>query len=71
MTQPPSRSRRLGIAEIAAVYGTEALHRRIAQLRACGQHYAAVAIERELLGTTDTTPLPRPGGAGTTPHRRR
>ncbi|MGV9817080.1 hypothetical protein [Nocardia xishanensis] len=48
MDQPLHRSRRLGVADIAAVYGTEALHRRIAQLRARGQHYAAVAIEREI-----------------------
>ncbi|MET7772139.1 hypothetical protein [Nocardia sp. NPDC005366] len=48
MDQPLHRSRRLGIADIAAVYGTEALHRRIAQLRASGQHYAAVAIEHEI-----------------------
>lgn len=48
MDQPPHRPRRLGIADIAAVYGTEALHHRIAQLRASGQHYAAVAIEREI-----------------------
>ncbi|WP_431970254.1 hypothetical protein [Nocardia sp. bgisy134] len=48
MDQPLHRSRRLGVADIAAVYGTDALHRRIAQLRARGQHYAAVAIEREI-----------------------
>ena len=54
MDQPghrPSRlgaARRLGIADVAAAYGTEALHRRIAQLHAAGQHYAALAIEREL-----------------------
>ncbi|MBH0779178.1 hypothetical protein [Nocardia bovistercoris] len=48
MDQPPNRSHRLGIADIAAAYGTEALHHRIAQLRACGQHYAAVAIEHEI-----------------------
>ncbi|MCP2315017.1 hypothetical protein APR12_000347 [Nocardia amikacinitolerans] len=48
MDQSLHRSRRLGVADIAAVYGTEAVHRRIAQLRACGQHYAAVAIEREI-----------------------
>ncbi|MGN2639531.1 hypothetical protein ACWEKT_01515 [Nocardia takedensis] len=48
MDQPPRRRRRIGIAEIAAAYGTEALHHRIAQLHACGQHYAAVAIEHEI-----------------------
>ncbi|WP_405181406.1 hypothetical protein OG225_09915 [Nocardia sp. NBC_01377] len=48
MDQSPHRSHRLGIADIAAVYGTEALHHRIAQLRASGQHYAAVAIEHEI-----------------------
>ncbi|WP_435591572.1 hypothetical protein [Nocardia sp. bgisy118] len=51
MDQPLHRSRRLGVADIAAVYGTDALHRRIAQLRARGQHYAAVAIEREIRGS--------------------
>ncbi|MCP2275822.1 hypothetical protein SAMN04244553_0652 [Nocardia amikacinitolerans] len=52
MDQSLHRSRRLGVADIAAVYGTEAVHRRIAQLRACGQHYAAVAIEREIHSAT-------------------
>ncbi|MEV0296877.1 hypothetical protein [Nocardia sp. NPDC050710] len=50
MDQPLHRSRRLGIADVAAAYGTEALHHRIAQLRARGQHYAAVAIEHEIDG---------------------
>ncbi|WP_054812848.1 hypothetical protein [Nocardia arizonensis] len=58
MDRPPYRSRRLGIADIAAVYGTEALHNRIAQLRASGQHYAAVAIEHEIrtVGFGDRNP---------------
>jgi len=46
----PERSRRLGIADVAAAYGTDALQRRIAQLHESGQHYAAIAIERELRG---------------------
>ncbi|WP_433526666.1 hypothetical protein ACQPZ2_18505 [Nocardia pseudovaccinii] len=45
---PPRAAGRLGIADIAAAYGTEALQRRIAELRASGQHYAAIAIEREI-----------------------
>ncbi|MGY4099443.1 hypothetical protein ACW2Q0_07755 [Nocardia sp. R16R-3T] len=45
---PPHAARRLGIADIAAAYGTEALQRRIAELRASGQHYAAIAIESEI-----------------------
>lgn len=39
---------RLGIADVAAAYGAEALQRRIAELRASGQHYAAIAIEHEI-----------------------
>ncbi|WP_067862221.1 hypothetical protein [Nocardia shimofusensis] len=50
----PERSRRLGIADVAAAYGTEALQRRIAQLHESGQHYAALAIEREIRGATVT-----------------
>ncbi|WP_040796276.1 hypothetical protein [Nocardia higoensis] len=46
------RARRLGIADIAAAYGTEALQRRIAQLHEAGQHYAALAIEREIRSAT-------------------
>lgn len=45
---PPHAAGRLGIADIAAAYGTEALQRRIAELRASGQHYAAIAIEHEI-----------------------
>ncbi|MEV4234487.1 MULTISPECIES: hypothetical protein [unclassified Nocardia] len=45
---PPHAAGRLGIADIAAAYGTEALQRRIAELHASGQHYAAIAIEREI-----------------------
>ncbi|MFE9320104.1 hypothetical protein ACIHDR_04465 [Nocardia sp. NPDC052278] len=45
---PPRVAGRLGIADIAAAYGTDALQRRIAELRASGQHYAAIAIEREI-----------------------
>ncbi|WP_062989601.1 hypothetical protein [Nocardia anaemiae] len=44
----PRAAGRLGIADIAAAYGIEALQRRIAELRASGQHYAAIAIEREI-----------------------
>ncbi|WP_433192382.1 hypothetical protein ACQP1G_27130 [Nocardia sp. CA-107356] len=47
MNQPHAAGR-LGIADIAAAYGTEALQRRIAELHASGQHYAARAIEREI-----------------------
>ncbi|MFI6361952.1 hypothetical protein ACIBG0_04305 [Nocardia sp. NPDC050630] len=47
MNQPRAAGR-LGIADIAAAYGTEALQRRIAELRASGKHYAAIAIEREI-----------------------
>lgn len=46
---PPHAAARLGIADVAAAYGTEALQRRIAELRASGKHYAAIAIEREIL----------------------
>jgi hypothetical protein len=49
MNQPRAAGR-LGIADIAAAYGTEALQRRIAELRASGKHYAAIAIEREIRG---------------------
>lgn len=49
---PPERSRRLSIADVAAAYGAEALQRRIAQLHDSGQHYAALAIEREIRGST-------------------
>ncbi|MFX0576338.1 hypothetical protein [Nocardia nepalensis] len=45
---PPPAAGRLGIADVAAAYGTEALQRRIAELRASGQHYAAIAIEHEI-----------------------
>ncbi|MEU0505254.1 hypothetical protein [Nocardia sp. NPDC005998] len=45
---PPHAAGRLGIADVAAAYGTEALQRRIAELRASGKHYAARAIEREI-----------------------
>ncbi|MEV6137696.1 hypothetical protein AB0L63_16820 [Nocardia sp. NPDC051990] len=44
----PHAAGRLGIADVAAAYGTEALQRRIAELRASGRHYAAIAIEREI-----------------------
>ncbi|MEV5832532.1 hypothetical protein [Nocardia sp. NPDC052112] len=47
---PPHAVGRLGIADIAAAYGTEALQQRIAELRASGRHYAAIAIEREIRG---------------------
>lgn len=50
----PERSRRLGIADVAAAYGAEALQRRIAQLHESGQHYAALAIEREIRSATVT-----------------
>lgn len=52
MDQPPHRTRRLGVADIAATYGAEAVQHRIAQLRACGQHYDALAIEREIRSAT-------------------
>lgn len=45
---PPRAAGRLGIADVAAAYGTDALRRRIAELRASGQHYAAIAIEHEI-----------------------
>ncbi|MEV4124082.1 hypothetical protein [Nocardia sp. NPDC049707] len=44
----PHAAGRLGIADVAAAYGTEALQRRIAELRASGRHYAAIAIEHEI-----------------------
>ena len=43
-----STAGRITIADVAAVYGADALQRRIAELRANGLHYAATAIEHEI-----------------------
>ncbi|MQY24808.1 hypothetical protein [Nocardia aurantia] len=49
---------RLGITDVAAAYGVEAILRRVDRLRADGQWFAAHAIETELraagLGTSAT-----------------
>ncbi|MCX4093241.1 hypothetical protein [Nocardia sp. alder85J] len=39
---------RIGIADVAAAYGVEAVQRRLDQLRATGQWFAVQAIEQEL-----------------------
>lgn len=41
--------RRVGIAEVVRSYGIDQVRNRIEQLRGGGMHYAAAAIERELL----------------------
>ncbi|MTE13497.1 hypothetical protein [Nocardia aurantiaca] len=40
--------RRIGIADVVLAYGIQEVRRRVEQLRAAGQYYAATAIEREL-----------------------
>ncbi|MDO3647761.1 hypothetical protein [Nocardia mangyaensis] len=40
---------RVGIAEVVRSYGIDKVRTRIEQLRGAGMHYAAAAIERELL----------------------
>ncbi|MEU4808657.1 hypothetical protein AB0H20_05615 [Nocardia fluminea] len=40
---------RVGIAEVVRSYGIDKVRNRIEQLRGAGMHYAAAAIERELL----------------------
>jgi hypothetical protein len=40
---------RVGIAEVVRSYGIDKVRHRIEQLRGTGMHYAAAAIEHELL----------------------
>ncbi|MFI1916740.1 hypothetical protein [Nocardia sp. NPDC020380] len=50
------QGRRIGIANVVSDYGLDAVYRRIAQLRATGMHYAAVAIEHELAVVSKVEP---------------
>ncbi|WP_019931323.1 hypothetical protein [Nocardia sp. BMG111209] len=47
---------RIGITDVAAAYGIEAILRRVDQLRADGQWFAAHAIEAELSAAGFGTP---------------
>ncbi|WP_156959561.1 hypothetical protein [Nocardia sp. BMG51109] len=47
-TPAPSYASRIGILDVTREYGINAVYERIAQLRAAGQHHAALAIEQEL-----------------------
>ncbi|GAB2706282.1 hypothetical protein [Nocardia thraciensis] len=58
----PATTSRVGITDVTREYGIEAVQRRIAHLRASGQHYAARAIEQELYATDACRRPATPGG---------